>query len=228
MEVDFFAAFYEDILDYARELGYIDGEIMLSSKELLEIRSKITFNDIEKLLCKRKCRGEDILVADVPEEVRDLITSNVPLNVVIDRIKSLPPRIQGEILELYKERYPTIRWNFDYEDYIVIGVPDGITNEFVYEYKTTGNNWLLKWIKPVAMIQADIYGYFFRRKYKRIQIMTRNNGIIYTWYEKVDEKSALETLRRFTEVEKGIRIGNPPARWKCSKCEYKETCKIVH
>ena len=57
----------------------------------------------------------------------------------------------------------------------------------------------------MAMAQADIYGFFFRRREKRVQMMTRRDGRIYTWHEGVDVKNAFETLKAFREVEKGER-----------------------
>ena len=53
------------------------------------------------------------------------------------------PMIRGEFLETTKaEQYPTIRWNFEWDDYVIVGIPDGITNNFVYEFKTTRNKFL--------------------------------------------------------------------------------------
>ncbi|MEM2190258.1 MAG: hypothetical protein QW540_02340 [Archaeoglobaceae archaeon] len=37
-----------------------------------------------------------------------------------------------------------------------MGVPDGTTDEFVYEFKSTGSEFLLKYIKRVAFAQADL------------------------------------------------------------------------
>lgn len=37
------------------------------------------------------------------------------------------------------ERYPTIRWAFKWRDFMISGVPDGITDNFVYEFKTIKN-----------------------------------------------------------------------------------------
>jgi hypothetical protein len=36
----------------------------------------------------------------------------------------------------------------------VIGVPDGITDRFVYEFKATKNKFLALFRKPVALVQA--------------------------------------------------------------------------
>jgi hypothetical protein len=234
MEPWFFMSFLTDILSYAKELGYIDRKIEPPAKELLTIRRRISFNDIEKLLKERGSSVEHWPVIPLVEgltmssasKLKDLIVSGAPPLKVIEEIKHLPPKVQGEILECYSEKYPTIRWNFDWEDYVIVGVPDGITDRFVYEYKTAGSKWLLEWIKPVAMAQADIYGHFFRREEKRVQIMNREDGEIHTWHEGVDGGVALNTLRRFREVEKGERKATPPARWKCKHCEFRSICTI--
>jgi len=239
MELNFFMSSLIDILEYAKELGYISVKMEPPPEKLLELRSKISFDDIEKILSKRKAERASVAIEipmiegldeDKIRKLEDLFLKGATPTEFINQIRTLCPTISsttlGEILECYKERYPTVRWNFDWEDYVVIGVPDGITDRFVYEYKTTGNMWLLRWMKPVAMTQADLYGYFFKRKEKRVQIMTRDDGTIHTWHEKVDTSSALDALKRFKEVERGARKPIPPARWKCRLCEFKERCEI--
>jgi len=233
MELWFFRAFLEDIRSYAKKLGYIDREMELTARELLAIRRRISFNDIEKLLKEREPLSKILEIPPIEGSTTnnalrliELIATGAPPLEVIKEIKHLPPGIQSEILECYMEMYPTIRWNFDWEDYIIVGVPDGITDRFVYEYKTVGNEWLLKWVKPVAMVQADIYGNFFRRREKRVQIMNREDGKIHTWHEEVDREAALDALRRFREVEKGERKAVPPKEWKCKRCEFRSICTI--
>jgi len=256
MELAYFGSFFDDIVNYAFELGYIDRKPSireLSPRELLNIRRKISFDDIERLLAESKPPADAEFISSVEaefgllplepsakgtlaeeiakniENIRlqtiELLKRRAPPEEVAKVIKNLPPKTQGSILEYYSERHPTIRWNFDWEGYVIIGVPDGITDRFVYEYKTTTRR-NLEWIKPVAMAQADIYGYFFRRGEKRVQIMTREDGKIYTWHEETSQGNALDTLRKFKEVEKGERRATPPAEWKCRNCEFKEGCVI--
>src|SRR5205823_11974501 len=80
------------------------------------------------------------------------------------------PRRRGQLLQADRaERHPTIRWNFSWGPYVLVGVPDGLTDAFVYEFKTTRSDYLGRLLKPVATAQADLYGRFFRRPVKRVQ-----------------------------------------------------------
>ena len=104
--------------------------------------------------------------------------------------------------QLLGERYPKFRWHFDWGDYVVVGVPDGITDRFVYEFKSTKE---LKRMKPVAERQADLYGYFFRRKYKRIQIRDVLGEKVLTFSSSIDRANAERTLEQYTAVMNGRR-----------------------
>lgn len=238
MELPFFVSFLTDVLDYALKLGYISEKREPPAGELLELRNGVSFDDIERLLSERKPETEEekteriiqTLISegwvDYAPLMRGLLEKRPRPLELIKEIKGLDPKLQGIILEYYSEDYPSIRWNFDWDGYVVVGVPDGITDRFVYEYKTTGSGWLLQWMKPVAILQADIYGYFFRRKERRVQIMVRKDGIIHTWHGEVDKNYALDSLKMFREVEKGERKPIFPAGWKCKGCGFKNICEV--
>jgi CRISPR/Cas system-associated exonuclease Cas4 (RecB family) len=137
------------------------------------------------------------------------------------------PKLRGEFLQVGKaEQYPTIRWNFAWEGYAVVGVPDGITDKFVYEFKTTGSRFLMRFEKPVALTQADLYGYFFKRDRKRVQIYVKEKDTIETWEEEVDKTAAIKVLENFRNVDGGW-VPPPPKTWKCKRCEFKSVCKLV-
>jgi CRISPR/Cas system-associated exonuclease Cas4 (RecB family) len=140
---------------------------------------------------------------------------------------SLPPKLRGEIHQMTRaEKYPTIRWNFAWHDYVVVGVPDGITDSFVYEFKSTKSRFLCDYyIKPVALAQADLYGYFFRRKRKKVQIYVVEGDYTQAWDEAVSEERALKTLNDFERVDKG-ELAKPPKAWKCKSCEFTRSCPI--
>jgi len=201
-ELSFFAAYLEDRIKYSLELGYVDS-VPTSKEKLLDVGDEVTLDDIERLLAKR---GE---LEIIPEPVGT---------------DEAPPMIAGELLHWSKaERYPTIRWNFPWRGYVVVGVPDGITDSFVYEFKTTGNDFLLRFIKPVAFAQADLYGYFFRRGTKRVQVYVREGGRVLTWMDDVASDNAEGTLQRFKRLEEGEEP-SPPKKWKCKKCEFRREC----
>ena len=140
---------------------------------------------------------------------------------------SLPPKLRGKIHQMSKaEMYPTIRWNFVWHDYVVVGVPDGITDSFVYEFKSTASKFLCNYyIKPVALAQADLYGYFFRRRRKRVQIYVMEEDNTQAWDEPVSEERALKTLNDFERIDKG-ELAKPPKAWKCKSCEFTSSCPI--
>ncbi|MBC7330520.1 hypothetical protein H5T88_09210 [bacterium] len=136
------------------------------------------------------------------------------------------PLVEGEWADWAREEitgeiYPTIRWNFKWHDYVIIGLPDGITKDFIYEYKRTS---LSKYSLVVAFTQADLYGYFFKRKRKRIQVYVKQRNYLKTYEEPVDEERALEVLTKFEKVEKGEMPPRKPVEWKCGKCEYRASC----
>ncbi|RLI44743.1 hypothetical protein DRO64_03535 [Candidatus Bathyarchaeota archaeon] len=224
MELEFFGAYLKDRINYSFRLKGSSlmpdmDELPRSPDELLNIGNEINLGDIEKLLKERA-------------KMLELMKANIVGISFVDLYagKKLPfesrsPKRRGETLEIIKaERYPTIRWNFNWENYVVVGEPDGITDNFVYEFKSTKNRFLMNFVKPVALTQADLYGYFFKRNRKRVQIYIMENDMTETFEEKVDKFHAIETLRRFKSVDEGEKP-LPPKEWKCRVCDFKGICK---
>jgi hypothetical protein len=136
------------------------------------------------------------------------------------------PKWRGEVYQqLRAEKYPTIRWHFPWGRYSIDGVPDGIRDDLVYEYKTTRSRSLLRYVKPVAFAQADLYGCFFQRPKKRVQIHIVEENVTETWEQPVDVGNAERTLADFARVDAG-GSARPPVAWKCRKCEFRATCPI--
>jgi hypothetical protein len=143
---------------------------------------------------------------------------------VIDLEKD--PKLRGEVFqEVRAERYPTISWYFPWRRYSVGGGPDGLTNHFAYEYKTTRSRFLFQFMKPVALAQADLYGYFFRRPTKRVQIHIVEENVTETYEVAVNVVQANSTLSAFARVDAG-EPARPPKVWKCNKCDFRNTCPI--
>jgi len=45
---------------------------------------------------------------------------------------------RGELLgEILVQRHPTVLWAKEWDRYVVVGIPDGIGEDFVYEFKST-------------------------------------------------------------------------------------------
>lgn len=222
-ELGFFASYLWDRIVYSVMLSYVNTDYVMdvvsrlpeTGMKLLEVGDEITFDDVERLLKA----ADDIPETEAGEEIVDMED----------------PIVRGyhDHLKL-AEQYPSIRWNFEWKGYVIVGVPDGITDEFVYEFKSTASRFLLNYIKPVAFAQADLYGYFFRRPRKRVQIYVREEGRIETWEESVSRRNAEELLERFRELDEKIgekreKIGEEllalkPKPWKCKSCKYREVC----
>ena len=234
MELAYFASYLEDRVSYSLELGRIDA-IPSDEEKLLDIGDDITFDDIEKLLSKRAEKREDIDAIIIPPSLEkmsspdktDAILRILKGEVPKQSIEKIPPTEAGMLLHmLKKERYPSIRWNFPWKDYVVVGIPDGITDTFVYEFKTTGKYGFLRFVRPVAFAQADLYGYFFKRGEKRVQIYVREKDEVLTWMEKVDTANAIKTLQNFREIDKEGKDPPPPRAWKCKPCKFREECRV--
>jgi CRISPR/Cas system-associated exonuclease Cas4 (RecB family) len=214
-ELMFFASYLYDRITYSVRLGLVSKE-PTSVDKLLQIGDGIGFSDVEKLL---------------EEEVEKFRTATGKGGsgreiLLCPKVEELDAKRRGEVLqELLAEKYPTIRWNFKWSNYIVVNVPDGITKDFVYEFKTTSSRFLYNYIKPVALAQADLYGYFFRRQRKRVQIHIVEEKQTETFESNVDVNNALHVLDSFRKVDEG-QEPKPPKEWKCRSCEFKDACPL--
>lgn len=246
MELRFFVSYLHDRISYSFHLGFIN-KLPNSKEKILEVGSAITFSDIEELFKEKAKRHKDIFIIDETRTITDKNGNKVRvINPDLtqqermlheEKAKSEGiriadpeefPTIRGEFFESSKaEQYPTIRWNFDWNDYIVVGVPDGITSSFVYEFKTTRSMFLMNFLKPVAFTQADLYGYFFKKEKKRVQIYIVNEKKTETWEDQVDRNRVLEVLRNFSKVDEGW-TPLPPKTWKCKFCKFKDACKLYN
>ena len=221
IEIEFFESYFFDRLFYSMLLDYIEKPLNTPEK-LLNVGDEITINDIEKLL---KLLREEVFQSNDPHLV------NINLNELLAKLGinaadlEKDPMLRGVVYEKLKmEKYPTIRWNFEWQDYVVVGIPDGITDEFVYEFKTTGSNFLFRYTKPVALTQADLYGYFFKRDSKSVQIYIVQQDYVWNFNSRVDASRAEETLDKFKQADAHLSSARFPAEWKCSSCEFREMC----
>jgi CRISPR/Cas system-associated exonuclease Cas4 (RecB family) len=237
-EWKFFLAYLLDRLRYSLELDKIK-KLPRRQLDWLDIGEELTLKDLQPLLEHKASQLKYsfvVFTAEVRNGVMYINPALSPEEAEIYRDDARKRGLQvasaqedallrGQMLETSKaEKYPTIRWSFPWGGYIVVGVPDGITDSFVYEYKTTRSKFLLAFTKPVALAQADLYGYFFERKSKRIQIYIQRDGKTYTTDEPVDRRRALRTLKKFQSIDAGAPA-QPPKAWKCKNCEYRKDCQ---
>lgn len=210
-EQNYFGAYLLDRIAYFTLAGATGARIG-SDEDLLKLAESTKDAPIQELVAKLK-------PDPIPEAVR--------------RARSKPRRNEtaraaGLRLELERaERYPRFRWSFPWEGYMVGGVADGLTADFVYEFKTSGDEYLGKLQEEVAFAQADMYGYFFRRSRKRVQLFLRETEETKTWDVAVNEAHAVETLRAFQAVDRGAAPQPPIPAWKCGRCRFRDTCPLL-
>jgi hypothetical protein len=217
----FFSAYIKDRLRYSFELGFIDS-LPEDDEAILSIGDTISLADIESLLKRR---------SDVPIE-KD---ASFSLDERIDMLEAWEkeqgtqsPFWHGEEAEVFvAEKYPTIRWNFARGGYVIVGIPDGLTEDFVYEFKMVGKSHFGKFSRPVARAQANLYGHFYRRPRRRLQFFLRDVRRVETEEGPVEIEHANATLTKFRAADAGEQP-LPPRPWKCKTCpDYiKEQCPI--
>jgi CRISPR/Cas system-associated exonuclease Cas4 (RecB family) len=209
-EVGFFEAYLEDILQNAQDLGLLD-KIPNDVKDILEIGNIIQLRDIHNLL--KKCSVVYPTKKTKKEITKHLLTEHDPMK-------------KGEYYQiLFAEKYPSIRWNYRYKDIIVIGVPDGITESFAYEFKYTSKKKDLERTKRTAELQADLYGYFFNLPNKRVQIYCEEEKEVYTYVSLIKHEEVNDLFMKWAAMING-ELPKKPMPWKCIKCEYKKKCNL--
>lgn len=252
-EVKFFESYLFDRIVYSFDLGRLNN-LPSDHNELLSIGDDISQPDIEVLLRENKVEEPkgDILYPKVAKEgiwltlgvingvhyvigfpdegAREINMSDPKVRevVFVNSIDdpTLPPKLRGVVGEdAYAEKYPSIRWNFNFGKYIMVGIPDGITDDFVYEFKTTKNYYLKQFIKPVAETQADLYGHFFGRGEKKVQIREYETGKIFTYQTEVNSQRVKQVYDGFKSIDEG-KEAIPPKAWKCKRCEFELVCPI--
>jgi CRISPR/Cas system-associated exonuclease Cas4 (RecB family) len=248
-ELAYFTVYLSDRVTYARRLG-IGPTAVDTDEHLLGIGSEISLEDVNRLLREgrprqkeqreRKARLQVLAEKRVdswgnpgfvinplvpPDERRRLEDALVRKGKRVIDLEA-DPKLRGRVFqETMAQSYPTIRWNFAWGPYVVVGVPDGITDDFVFELKTTARRFLEHYVKPVAFAQADLYGFFFQRKTKRVELRIEEQQRTVTVDAEVDSASAVRTLQEFQKVDEGADPESP-VTWKCKKCEFRATCPI--
>ena len=246
-----FGSYLSDRIEFAHRLGLVT-DLSNTDEALLDVGNQITLEQVEQLLKKDAVAAdrhahrqagvqvpwlsEDRVDKDgtrkrlinpdsSPEEKNRLQELAVEEGVPLIDLEHDPTR-RGEIYEAFRaEKYLRIRWHFPWRRYCIVGIPDGLTPEFAYEYKTTRTRFLMRFMKPVAIAQADLYSHFFQRPSKRVQILVVEENVTETFEEAADTSRALATLAAFARVDEG-EPAHPPVPWKCRPCDFRTTCPI--
>lgn len=214
-EVEFFGVYLKDRIIYSLLTGRISS-VPKKQQDLLEVSNDLSLKDIEKFFQKQNST----------EDKKNQCIKKIEKRNIVSRLEVTDHFEQGLKNELaLAEAYPSFRWNFPYSKYVIIGIPDGITKKFVYEFKSTTRKFFSLYSKCIALTQADFYGYFFKRKIKRVQIFIEEDATTETHETTVDLNRVKETMAKFEAVDNG-NMPRPPARWKCKSCEFKTECSI--
>ncbi len=226
-EMVFFKTYLFDRIRWACELGYID-QLPKDEEDILKIGDSIRYSEIAKQSGKERKSANSKLIK-VSHKYRRLTDESVAPFQFLSK-GSKEPMERGVVADQFVARnYPTIQWNFPWRKYAIIGRPDGVTSRLVYEFKTTGfsQDAALSFVKPIASTQADLYGYFFQRKFKLVEIFFEKESAVESWQELVKKSNAEIVLKKFLETDRG-RLPKPPKRFKCSACDadIKARCPI--
>jgi len=152
---------------YRLDLKRYDGELTLekANKRLLVMAKGI--RDLPKIRERFGVRG--------PRSKEAILTLNrillLPEDVKGDWEVDGPIELGGIAEVLYAERLPTIRLWVHFKEYVIGVVPDGIGEDYVYEFKATtqtGKDALN--VRDQAVRQAQLYAYAFKRPNIKIQI----------------------------------------------------------
>ncbi|GBE47130.1 hypothetical protein BMS3Bbin12_00284 [bacterium BMS3Bbin12] len=208
-ELEFFATYLADRVSLALSLDQVDT-IPTAAFELLEVGAGLTLADLE-LHTKSSTQAQS----------QDIVADLISISPAIDKYEN------GLAVEMAQaERYPKLRWSFQWNDFVLIGIPDGITKKIVYEFKASSNEHFFRTAaRPIANTQADLYGLFFGRNEKRVQVYIRETGEVITLEGPIDKDRAISTLRKFASVVAGS-LPMAPKPFKCVSCEERDACTI--
>jgi CRISPR/Cas system-associated exonuclease Cas4 (RecB family) len=157
-------------------------------------------------------------------------TSTSSESMTVEALRESDPEITEAMAEgilaqsNHAEEYRKARAYFAWKDYLVMSVPDGLGEDFAYEFKASG---VVYYVLPVAKAQANLYAYFYHKPRIRVQILDRKAGKVKTYEELADTKAAVAFLERAEKLLRGEMQPIPPKEWKCRKCEFAAECPIA-
>ncbi len=211
-ELDKFSGYLQDKIEYSIKLNKLK-QVPKTKQQLLSIGDDINLDDIFELLKQ--------------EEYQNKVSDKDIQNAKQELKKCKLPQEKGHHLEtIYAKKYPQIHWVTKYDDFIFTCAPDGIGNDFVYEFKSSKNRYFSKQSIQKAKLQADMYCICFNKKIKVIDQLILSENKIESIEEKVDINTLNEILTSIRHIIKGNFPNPPKERFKCINCEYKSKCTI--
>jgi len=163
-------------------------------------------------------------ICEPPKRDADILA--VGDDLTVEQVERFHPQTLGSIESLRGSNPPSYQWWFPWDRYVIGGRPDGLARDTVLERKFAKNDYFAKTVaRPVARTQADIYGVFFKRANKVVEIQVAQEERILNIEEPVNQKRAFETMRKFLSIDSGSPP-IPPKAEKCRNCEFNESCAI--
>lgn len=218
-EAGIFSTYLYDRLFYSLSLKRIT-KLPKKPLEILQIGDDLTFEEVQSCYFKS--------LRPSPKSSKRSSQASLRKQKKFMKIKSdLPndPYTRGDIIENeIADKLPRFRWNFPHSNYILIGEIDGMTDDTIYEFKSS-KRFFLQYSRPATASQADLYGYFFRKQRKKLEITITDNGENQIFEDAIDCQNAEDTIRQFKNVDEGI-LPRLPEKFKCSSCEVKLRCTI--
>ncbi|MGD0175361.1 MAG: hypothetical protein ABSC50_00860 [Candidatus Bathyarchaeia archaeon] len=121
-------------------------------------------------------QGRDLILSfnsTRKEKSADFQYELIPKNSLLDVFVSDARELGRFAQYLYQEMLPKVRLWIHWHEYVIGGVPDGVGDDYAYEFKVTTQANIEKQ-KDVAWRQAQLYAYMFRRPKIRTQIAKFN------------------------------------------------------
>lgn len=210
----YFGAFLTDRLYYANELRALE-RWPRSNAELLLAGQSITLEQVEAL--EKIHYGSNAL----PDETSEVLALEIEI-----KGPHVNHATRGGVFEHFcAEKCHKFRWNFSYGRYVFLGIPDGITNDFVYEFKSGSKARFRPERTLEAMVQGDLYGYFFRKRMKRVQVYTSDDRRRESKNSPVDEGNAIKYLKNLARVDGG-EMPKLPSPGKCRSRDFVASCPL--
>ncbi len=241
LEPAIFRSYLHDRLLYSLKLGRID-KLPIVDADLLAVGDDLTTEDRERLLAElgsagknepRKfgaMRGHDergefaMLNPEAPDAVRRALGEILRLQGVRVLEPDENPSFRGRMLHAANDRGPQLRWHMPVGRYVFVGVADGISEDEVYEYKTTKTDFMAKFVLPRARAQADLYGILYGRARRRVEVLVTETGEAIVEVDAVDGLMAERLAEAIAALERG-EAAKLPVAWKCSRCDFRDRCE---
>lgn len=198
-ETGFFGSYLEDRLEFAIETGRV-ASLPHDRNEWLQLAATdVPFAHVER-----------VWLPDLPARL-----TRFSRGIFVE---------EGE-RSWYEPIAPRIRWHFTLERYVVVAEPDGLSRTEVFETKSPRSDYLARYQRPIADLQADIYGYLFGRRTKLLGEAIGNGPLSIT-ERPVAAERAVAAVRSFARVDAGWVPPPPNEVWKCRNCEVQAGCPI--